>query len=53
MKTVSVPSGIGAPVKMRTASPGFAASAAPPAATRPFTGNAFSVSRGKSLPCTA
>ena len=43
MNTVSAPSGIGAPVKMRIACPGLSgAFAEPPAWTRPVTGNACS-----------
>ncbi len=54
MNTVSAPPGIGAPVKMRTASPGAIASgAAAPACTRPLTANARSASFGRSALRTA
>jgi hypothetical protein len=54
MNTVSAPSGIGAPVKMRIACPAVSGkSEAPPAWTRPATANARSSFCGRSRPATA
>ena len=54
MNTVSAPSGIGAPVKMRIACPGLTgAFEAPPAWTRPAIGNACSSFCGRSRLATA
>ena len=54
MNTVSVPAGIGAPVKMRTAVPGAAAPGrAWPAATRAETGSRVAPSAARSAKATA
>ena len=54
MKTVSAPAGIGAPVKMRIARPGTAASSAEaPAWTQSATGKVFSAPTGRSSPRSA